>query len=62
MSLEWARTLLALIAERQAAERPWTAAAIILISVAAVTACSALVFLLRPVRARYHLGGDGLKI
>ena len=49
MALEWVRTLLALIAERQAAERSWTAAAVILISVAAVTASSALVFLLRPV-------------
>jgi hypothetical protein len=59
MALEWVRTLLALISERQAAESPWTAAAIILISVAVFTACSALVFLLRPLKARYRLGGKG---
>ena len=57
MALEWVRTLLGIIAERQDEGRGWTAAAIILISVAAFTAGSATVFLLRPLRARYHLGG-----
>jgi hypothetical protein len=62
MALEWVRTLLGIIAQRQDAGRTWTAAAIILISVATFTACSAMVFLQRPLKARYRLGGNGLKI
>jgi len=56
MALEWLRTLLVIIAERQQQQRSWTAAAIILICVAAFTAASALVFLSKPLRRRYHLG------
>jgi len=41
------RALLGIIAERVVEERSWTVAAVILISVAALTACSALVFLMR---------------
>jgi hypothetical protein len=57
MALEWVRTLLGIIAERQRQERSWTVAAVILLSVAAFTAGAALVFLLRPLKARYRLGG-----
>jgi hypothetical protein len=53
---EWVRTLLVLVAERQAAGRPWIRLAVILVLVAVVTASSALVFLLRPLRERYGLG------
>ena len=56
MALEWLRALLGIIAERMPEERSWTVAAVILISVAAFTACSALVFVMRPLAARYRLG------
>ena len=56
MAMEWVRALLGIIAKRVVEERSWTVAAVILISVAAFTACSALVFLMRPLAARYHLG------
>ena len=56
MALEWIRTLLGIIAEREAAHDSWKAAAIILISVAAFTAGSALVFLIPALKRRYHLG------
>ena len=52
---EWVRTLLARVAERQAAGQPYTRLAVILAAVAAFTAASALVFLFRPLQVRYKL-------
>lgn len=52
-ALEWVRTTLEIIDERQAAGVSWAAAAVILGLVAALTAASALVFYLPVLRERY---------
>jgi hypothetical protein len=54
-ALEWLRTLVVLIGVREQMGRPWTAAAIILGSVAAFTLASAAVFLLPPLARWYRL-------
>lgn len=58
-SLEWVRTLLALVDERQAAGRPWSTAAIILGAVAVLTAASALVFFAGPLKEWYRSDRSG---
>jgi hypothetical protein len=55
-ALEWVRTVLNLIMIRQAAGQPWMRMAIILLSVAAFTAASGLVFRLGPLKERYRPG------
>jgi hypothetical protein len=55
-SVEWIRTLLAIMAQRRAAGEPWQRMAAILGGVALFTACSALLFLCRPLKARFKLG------
>jgi len=55
-ALEWVRTLLELITERQALGEPWTRMAIILGVVALFTASSALVFRNSELKKRYELG------
>jgi hypothetical protein len=57
-ALEWIRTVLMLVMERQAAGRPWMRMAIILMSVAVFTAASGLVFRFGPLKKRYKLGND----
>ena len=58
-ALEWVRTLLNLIGEREAEGEPWTRLAVILGLVALFTVSAALPFWFsRPVRARYGLGGS----
>jgi hypothetical protein len=56
-ALEWVRTAMRLITERQAEGRGWMRLAIILAAVAAITAASALVFRLDALKKRYQLGG-----
>ena len=55
-ALEWVRITLMLIMIRQDDGRPWMRMAIILGSVAALTAASGLVFRLGPLKKRYKLG------
>ncbi|MBT7190201.1 MAG: hypothetical protein HN560_11180 [Anaerolineae bacterium] len=55
-ALEWVRTLLELVAERQALGEPWTRLAIILGVVALFTGGSALVFRSAALKERYELG------
>jgi len=52
---EWVRTLMEIADMRQVQGAPWMRMAIILGGVALVTACSALVFASRSMRARYGL-------
>jgi hypothetical protein len=59
-AIEWIRTLLMLVMARQAAGRQWMRMAIILVTVAAFTAASSLVFCLGALRARYQLGSSGI--
>jgi hypothetical protein len=54
-TIEWVRTLLSLIALRRHAGEPYTRLGIILGSVAAVTALSALVFRSRTLRQRFRI-------
>lgn len=54
-TLEWIRALLFLLMERRQAGEPFVRLAIILGSVAAVTAASALLFRTRTLRARFGL-------
>lgn len=55
-TIEWVRTLLGFVAERNAQGQPWTRLAIILGLVAVFTAISALMFSFsRPLRMRYGL-------
>jgi len=61
-ALEWVRTMLQLVMIRQAAGQPWTRMAIILGSVAALTAASCLVFRLGPLKERYKLGDAEIDI
>ena len=56
--VEWLRTLAALAAERMAVGQPYLRMALILLSVAAVTGLSALVFRSHALRARFGLGGS----
>ena len=51
-AVEWLRTLAALVAQRQAAGLPWLRLALILGTVALLTAAAALAFRQRGVRAR----------
>ncbi len=53
--LEWIRTLVQLTVQRSRVGEPWLRMALILGAVALVTICSALVFRLRALRARYSL-------
>lgn len=55
-SVEWLRTAAHFVSERQAAGRPWVRLAVILGSVALVSALSALLFKTRALRERYRLG------
>ena len=55
-ALEWVRTGVVLARERLSRGEPWIRMAVILTTVAAVTALSALVFETRAVRARYWSG------
>lgn len=52
-TLEWVRTLVTLVAEREAQGEPTGRMVAILGSVAGITAASMLAFLSRPVRERY---------
>jgi hypothetical protein len=54
-SIEWIRTIIVSIEERQAYGEQWTRLAIILGSVAVFTAGSSLVFLFRSLKIRYKL-------
>ena len=54
-SLEWVRTLFALVSDRQATGQSWTRLAIILGFVALFTASSALVFRYKSIKQRYQL-------
>ncbi len=54
-SLEWLRTLVAIVQERMAAGVPYTRTVIILAVVALLTLASAFVFHLRAMRRRYGL-------
>lgn len=56
-SLEWIRTMLALITARRGLGEAWIRMAVILSSVALFTAASALVFLTAHLKKRYSLGG-----
>lgn len=53
-AVEWLRTLVEIMRRRQAMGEPWTRMAIILGAVAVITAASALVFRLKPLRERYQ--------
>jgi hypothetical protein len=53
-AIEWLRTLVEIMRRRQAMGEPWTRMAIILGAVAVITAASALVFRLKPLRERYQ--------
>ena len=55
-ALEGVRTLVDLIAERQLLGEPWTRMAIILGTVAAVSAASAFAFQSKALKERYELG------
>jgi len=57
----WLLTLRDIIQEREAMGRPWTASAVILGSVAAWTALSALVFFI-PFMRRHYFGSAGRDI
>ena len=52
-ALEWVRTTVVLARDRAAAGEPWIRMAVILGTVAAVTAASALVFRLQELQNRY---------
>jgi hypothetical protein len=54
-ALEWLHTLYQLMQLRIALDQPFTRMIIILGAVAAVTACSSLLFQLRPLKAIYQL-------
>jgi hypothetical protein len=54
-ALEWVRATVAIALRRQSAGEPWTRMAVILGSVALVTALSALVFKMKALRERYSL-------
>lgn len=54
-ALEWVRTLFTILSQRRAAGAPWVRMACILGGVALFTGCSALLFLCRPLKARYRL-------
>ncbi len=54
-SLEWIRTIIVSVEERQAYGEQWTRLAIILIAVAIFTACSSFVFLFKSLKIRYKL-------
>ncbi len=56
-ALEWVRTALVLVAERQQSGRPWTRLVVILGFVTAFTAVSPLVFCCRSLATRYGLLG-----
>lgn len=53
-SLEWLRTLYMLVQMRIAFDQPWTRLAVILGTLALLTALSGLVFTGKSLRARYH--------
>ena len=55
-AIEWLRTLVILVAQRQASGQNWTRLAIILTVVAIFTGGSAFVFFSRSLRTRYNLG------
>lgn len=55
-TFEWIRTTYSLIVERQLLGESWTRMAIILGTVAAVSAASALVFQSKALKERYGLG------
>ena len=54
-AIEWIRTLVEIAGVRRAAGAPWARMAIILGVVALLTTASALVFLSKPLRARYRI-------
>jgi len=54
-ALEWVRSLLVIVAERQAKGEPWTRLAIILGAVAVWTGGSALLFYCPSLKRRYRL-------
>jgi hypothetical protein len=54
-ALEWLHTLYQLMQLRMALDQPFTRMVIILGAVAAITACSSLLFQLRPLKATYRL-------
>lgn len=56
-AVEWLWTAAALLGHRLAEGRPWMRMAIIVVSVAVLTAASALTFRMAPVRLRYGLTG-----
>lgn len=54
-SLEWVRSLMVYVAERQAIGQPWKRLALILGTIALFTALSAIVFQCRSLKIRYKL-------
>jgi hypothetical protein len=57
-ALEWLHTLYQLMQLRITLDQPFTRMAIILGAIAAVTACSSLLFQLRPLKAIYQLDNN----
>ncbi len=56
-ALEWGRTALVFVMEREEAGQPWLRMAVILGAVALFTAASSLVFFSKTLRRRYQLDG-----
>ena len=56
-AVEWLRTLAVFAAQRMSLGQPWLRLAVILGTVALLTALAALVFRHRRLRERYRLGG-----
>ena len=54
-TLEWIRTVLILIDGRRSTGESWARLATILLTIAAFTACSALLFRCGPLKTRYRL-------
>lgn len=61
-SLEWLRTLSALIDMRQEAGQTWTKLAVIIGTVAAFTGFSALIFCCKSLKVRYGLAQSSTEI
>ena len=57
-AFEWIRTMLILVDGRRSAGEPWTRLAIILVTVAVFTGCSALLFRCGSLKTRYKPGSS----
>ena len=61
-TLEWGRTLLVLVEERQTLNQPWTKMGIILGVVALFTLLSTIVFNNKVLKERYKYQADNIRI